>query len=462
VEVTYALEYQGAKKRAMLAQQRRRMTMQRSQTRVRINAWRAALVGSLLIVAIGAAEPIEVGFRGPFYPPGTAGNSRPTAEKPESKLWFNENSWWGILWSTAGNAYHIHRLDPVTQEWVDTGTVVDDRSASRADVGWDGQHLYVVSHVFSEIGQPAPAGQRGELYRFSYNGARKHPYKLDPGYPVEVTGGTSETLVLEKDSASQLWVTWVENGRVMVNHSLNGDDRTWAQPFVLPAAGADSVGEDDISSIISFNGHIGVMWSDQDRSSNGNEGRDPIAVRMLFAVHQDGQDAGSWQSTDVYTPSGDDHINFKALQSDGDGNVFAVIKTDKDAKLIMLLVCKTTLSGCRRKSDWSHFEVYRSKVFDPTRPMLLIDAEKRELYVFAVIEDDSVIDDQRAIYYKKTPIDAISFSTDIGVPFIKSPTDININDPTSTKQNLNSTTGLVVLASDEVSTHYFHNFLTLR
>ena len=443
--------------------------MRRSMSGVRIHVWRVVLMGSLLIGGIGAAQSIEVGFRGLFYPPDTGGNGRPTGEKPESKLWWNDNFWWGILWSTAGNAYHIHRLDPVTQQWVDTGTVVDDRSASRADAGWDGQHLYVVSHVFSEIGEPAPAGERGELFRFSYN-PRKRTYRLDHGFPVEVTGDKSETLVLEKDSTSQLWVTYVEcppapsEGpcKVMVNHSLNGDDRTWAQPFVLPAAGADSVGADDISSIIAFNGRIGVMWSDQDRSSNGNEGREPIAVRMLFAVHQDGQDPFSWQSDEVFTPSGDDHINFKAVQSDGEGNVFAAIKTDKDSKLIILLVCKTSLSGCGKKSDWSHFEVYRSKVFDPTRPMLLIDAEKRELYVFAVIEDDRVIDDQRAIYYKKTPIDDISFSTDIGVPFIKSATDIDINDPTSTKQNLNSTTDLVVLASDENTTHYFHNYLDLK
>ena len=433
--------------------------MQRTSARLRINCWRIALIGTLLIGGIGVAQTIEVGYRGPSYPPDTGGNSRPTGEKPESKLWFNDNSWWGILWSTKRNAYHIHRLDPVSQQWVDTGTVVDDRSASRADVAWDGQHLYVVSHIFSEIGAPAGPGERGELYRFNYNRLRKQPYRLDPGYPVEVTGGTSETLVLEKDSTSQLWVTWVENGQVMVNHSLNGDDRAWGQPFVLPAAGADSVAADDISSIIAFNGRIGVMWSVQDRSSSGNEGREPIAVRMHFAMHQDGQDPFSWQSDEVFTASGDDHINLKAVQSDG--TVFAAIKTDKDAKLIILLVCKTSLSGCAKKTDWTHFEVYRSKEFDPTRPMLLIDAEKRELYVFAVIEDDRVIDDQRAIYYKKTPIDAISFSTDIGVPFIKSATDIDINDPTSTKQNLNSTTDLVVLASDEVSFHYFHNFLDL-
>jgi hypothetical protein len=408
--------------------------------------WHIAVIGSLFVGAAGASELIEVGYLGPFYPAGTGENSRPTGEKPESKLWWNDGVWWGILWSTSGNTYRIHRLDPATQTWMDTGTAVDDRPASRADAGWDGQYLYVVSHIFSEEGAPAPPGHRGELYRFSYSASTKS-YRLNGGFPVEVTGGTSETLVLQKDSTSQLWVTYVENNQVMVKHSRNGNDRVWSDPFVLP--GSEPVDDDDISSIIAFEGKIGVMWSDQRTSS----------IKMRFAVHQDGQDPLSWQTTDVYTPSGDDHINLKSLQTDGAGNIFAAIKTDKDAKLIMLLACKTALSGCRKKSDWTHYEVYRGKEFDPSRPLLLIDAEHSELYVFAMVEDDN---DHRAIYYKKTPIANINFSTDIGVPFIKSATDTNINDPTSTKQNLNSITGLVVLASDEVTTHYFHNYLALQ
>jgi hypothetical protein len=53
------------------------------------------------------------------------------------------------------------------------------------------------------------------------------------------------------------------------------------------------------------------------------------------------------------------------------------------------------------------------------------------------------------------------------VPFIvrraTTDTDVpDINNPTSTKQNLNSVTGLVVLASDENSMHYFHNSLDLK
>lgn len=427
--------------------------MQRSGIGLRRNVWHTALIGSLLLVgSVAAHDPIDFGYRDLWYPPGTGANSSPTGETPESKLWWNDGYWWGILWSGWGNAYHIFYLDPSTQEWIDTGTPVDDRPGSRADVGWDGQHLYVVSHIFSTTGQPAPPGERGELYRFSYEpGTLYYGYSLDPGFPVEVTGGTSETLVLGKDSTSQLWVTYVENNQVMVNHSLNGDDSAWGTPFILPVAQGDAVTQDDISSIIAFNGQIGVMWSDQDEP-----------IRMNFAVHRDGPDPFSWQSTTVYSAFGDDHIKLKAMQSDSEGNVFAAIQTNTDD--ILLLVCRTHFSRCVERADWTVHQVYNGITddeFDPTRPILLIDTDNRELYVFVNVKLSHETG-QTAIYYKKAPIDNIRFPSGVGEPFIQSANDLAINNPTSTKQNLNSTTNLVVLASDETTNDYFHNYLVLN
>src|SRR5215217_7511644 len=67
------------------------------------------------------------------------------------------------------------------------------------------------------------------------------------------------------------------------------------------------------------------------------------------------------------------------------------------------------------------------------------------------------------IYYKKTPLDNISFEDQIGLgtPFIKSSTDTTINNATSTKQTVNSKTGLLVEASDDNSNYYLHNTINL-
>ena len=405
----------------------------------------SASIGNL--ASAQASTPVEYGYRDFTYPSGTGGNSEVTGEKPESKLWWNDGYWWGSLWSSSGNAYHIFRLDLATQVWVDMGTAIDDRITTRADTLWDGTHLYVVSHVFSASGgAPAPAGQRGELYRYSYNAATKS-YSLDAGFPVEVTLGKSETLVLAKDSAAQLWVTYVESWRVMVNHSLNGNDLSWGTPFVLPVGTPAMVSSDDISSIITYNQHIGVMWSNQ---------KTPMTV--YFAVHPANSPDTVWNHVRTYTLSSDDHMNLKSLETDNAGNVFAVVKTSRAADLIVLLVCKNNLNRCKNESDWSAYSVYQGSTYNPTRPILLIDITNRNLYIFTRNQDNA---GDSGIYYKTSSMDNIQFSAGIGTPFIKSSTDTGINDPTSTKQNLNSTTGLVVLASDKGTKRYLHNYLSL-
>ena len=54
-------------------------------------------------------------------------------------------------------------------------------------------------------------------------------------------------------------------------------------------------------------------------------------------------------------------------------------------------------------------------------------------------------------------MDTIAFPSGHGELFIKNTLDAKLNNPTSTKQNVNSTTGLVVLASDQNTRRYLHN-----
>ena len=401
---------------------------------------------------VSASEPVEYGYRDFSYPSGTGDNEEVTAEKPESKLWWNDDYWWGSLWSTSGNAYHIYRLDLGTQSWIDTGTQLDPRKDTKADVLWDqsNQKLYVVSHIWTGSGVYAPPGDRGELFRYSYNSG---VYTLDPDFPVEVNSAKTETLVLEKDATGQLWVTYVQEDssdgeyKVWVNRSLNGDDTAWGTPFILPADDSAIVDSDDISSIITYNNHIGVMWSNQNSSDT-----------MYFAVHPVGAPDDVWTPVRAYSTSGDDHINLKALEADSAGNVYAAIKTSLHAELIVLLVCKNNINRCKTESDWISYPVYQSSTYSPTRPILLIDTSNRNLYVFTRNKDSQ---GDSGIYYKQTSMDNIQFSDDIGIPFIRSSTDTGVNDPTSTKQNLDSATGLVVLASDSGTRYYFHNYMAL-
>jgi hypothetical protein len=380
-----------------------------------------------------------------------------TAEKPEAKLWWNDGYWWGSLWSTSGNAYHIHRLDIASQQWIDTGTRLDARSNTKADVLWDGQpvnpsdrKLYVASHPWTTDGSAASVGHRGQLFRYSYD-AGVQQYTLDPGFPVEVNGARSESLSIAKDSTSQLWVTWVEDRQVMINHSLNGDDTSWGMPFVLPVGAPADVSSDDLSAVAAFDGNkIAVMWSNQSSGRN-----------IHVATHQDGASDNDWQEAVAYGTSGDDHVNVKSF-SDSAGQLFAVVKTESSSTgLIVLLVCENTVTDCTQSSDWASYSVYDTGggTFDATRPILLIDETNRELYVFVSLRLDA--NANRVIAYKRTPLDNIQFAPGTGTVFIEDVNATQINDPSSTHQVLNGSTGLVVLASADDQDRYYHGYLEL-
>ncbi len=403
------------------------------------------------------AQAADIGEPGPSY--AGDGVKTPTADKAQSKLWFQDGSWWGLLWSASANATKIHRLDVATQAWQETATVVDARPSARGDALWDAKtgKLYVVSGttVLSEWNSPpsqeAVTSGSAALHRFSYNPSTK-TYSRDAGFPVTLHNGSTESITVAKDSIGKLWVTYTvvaadNSNRVYVNHSTTSDT-AWGTPFVLPTTNAQ-VHHDDISAVTSFQGDkIGIMWSNQ---RTGHK-------RFYFAIHQDGQPENSWQTEVAYgggvNCSGgcaNDHLNLRQLTSDGSGRLYAAIKTAHQ-NLGQTFVALLVRDG---KGQWTstQFGVVED---EHTRPMVMIDEEHRQVWMFAVAPEEG-----GTIYYKKTPIDNISFAPGAGTPIISSSTDKDINDPTSTKQNVNSQTGLVVLAASRTNSRYWHAHLDL-
>ena len=382
----------------------------------------AAVLACVVCAAGGAAAKATTatGFQAQSYASTTAGSAggAVTGQKPESKLWYAQGSWWATMVVPSSGAHDIYRL--VSGTWVDTGVLVDSESTSREDVLWDGTHLYVLSRTPS-LSEP------NRLRRFSFSGGR---YVLDPGFPVNVPGGGAEAVTIAKDSTGTLWLTYASSDRVkkvMVAHS-NGSDTSWGAAFALPLSPASGLKGDDISAIIAFTDAtgpaIGVAWDNENLQSD------------FFAVHRDGASDSSWsvETTLSGTLQADDHMNLKTFE----GKVYIAVKTATTTPtepLIKLLVRSPT-------GSWSQYPVapYADK---NTRPIVLIDTSARQLYVFLSKGDNPA----HGIYYKQTPLDSISFPS-TATPFIVGANNETINDGTSTKQNLDSTTGIVVMASD--------------
>jgi PKD repeat protein len=392
----------------------------------------AGLLAAFALPAKATGAPGDIGYEGPS---SVGSGSAPTGSKPESKLWWNDGSWWASMWDTASADFHIFKLNTGTQMWSDTGVAIDDRSGTRADVLWDGASgkLYVASHRFSE--SPA-TGYPSRLYRYTYNAATD-TYTRDPGFPVQISNYRTETLVIDKDSTGQLWATWVQGGRVWVNATVCSptcNDAVWGTPF---AVSSTNVKTDDISSLIAFGGNkIGVMWSDQNTATD------------FFAVHSDAQPDNVWTIETALQGPGlaDDHIN---LKTDSSGRVYAAVKTSKTSNpdpLIMLLVRSAA-------GTWSN-HVFGLEQDNHTRPIVEIDEEHGILHMFATSSGSG-----GSIMEKTTPLNSISFAPGKGTPVITDADGV-VNNATSTKQNVSSTTGLVVLAHSS-KTVYFHAFDSL-
>ncbi len=370
----------------------------------------------------------------------------PTGSKPESKIWFNDNSWWAILFNSALHATDIYKLDLDTQTWHDTGTEVDDRPAAKGDALWDqaSGKLYIVSNIHVDSAAPTSSSSNwGRLYRYTYH-TGTGVYSLDSGFPVTVTKGKEETLVIAKDSTGMLWVTYVESSKVMINHS-NGSDNVWGTPFVLPVGTTSrSTESDDISTIIAFGGNrIGVFWSNQKTKND------------YFSIHQDGAGDTAWSAEEIAIGSGvnctgacaDDHINIKA---DSTGKLYVASKTsftNDSQPLINLLV--RSASG-----SWSR-TTYSTHEYTNTRGIVLLDEPHNRLYFFVSSREGG-----GNIDYKVTSMSSPSFVDGNGDLFIDNSKDTHINNATSTKQNITSDSGLLVLASDDDSNFYVHNFTT--
>jgi hypothetical protein len=322
----------------------------------------ALITGLFFLVVWSAQAAANTGFKDFSY----SGVSAPTGQKPQSKLWYNDGFWWGSLFNKTSKRYEIYRFDWNANSWSTTGTLIDARKKSSADAMWNGSNLYIVSAV--------PPGSTGDLgikvMRYSYN-TGTDTYSMDTGFPVTVISLAVETVVMDQDSQGKLWLTYTYSTnnnprKVYVSHTTSSDT-SWLTPFILPATGASNLTTDDISTIVSYNGMIGVLWSNQN---------DDV---VYFAFHIDGASDNVWALNSAMSGQkyADDHLNIKALQADASGQVFAIVKTSlndvggpADRPLIVLL----TLSGT---GLWNQ-RVFGTVADNHTRPILLLDNENRQ------------------------------------------------------------------------------------
>jgi PKD repeat protein len=373
-------------------------------------------------------------------------DNSPTASKPQSKLWFAQNTWWGVMQQPNTLTTSIHSFNTSTQAWTDTGVVVDSRTVptpTQADTLWDGSKLYVAS-----------AGRDGStsgirVSRFTYDTATSKYVPV--GTPQTINNGGVEAAVIAKDSTGRLWVAYTAGsapGRVVRVVVSDTAQTTFGAPFT-PAVDGTAVTTDDIATVVSHNGSISVVWSNQNPDATG-------ATAIYAARHPDtsAPEAG-WSASEkvLNGPSvADDHISLSGVEGNGAGSVFMIVKESADDPAHVDSTGLVKLVVLRPSGVWESY-VHSTVGDDMTRPIILLEPSKGLLHVFATSPVEGGI-----VYKKTTSMDNPSFATGKGDPFIKLAAHTFINNPTSTKQNITAASGMLVLASDQKTGFYVHNY----
>ena len=226
-----------------------------------------------------------------------------------------------------------------------------------------------------------------------------------------------------------------------------GDDNVWSTPAAMPFPEAD-VADDDISSIIAFTvpggDRIGVFWSNQDD------------VKDYFAWQPDGGADNDWTietalaaGTGMQAPA-DDHMN---LKTDSSGRVYAVVKTSNSGSQPLILLLARAAAG-----GWTT-HVVGLNANSNTRPILEVDATTSTLHVFMTgpLNGNGSGQEGGEIVEKTSPTTPISFPTGDGTVVIRDDDSGDMNNATSTKQNITSSSGIVVLAYNDTTLRYWHH-----
>src|SRR2546426_1936719 len=181
-----------------------------------------SLIACGLALALGASSPTTARAAGSVMFPTVSGS---TGEKPQSKLFYHDGYYWGVVRGPDGLAFY----QLVGGTW-QRGAFVDAvlQSSGNADVKWNGTELYVLVYASTP-----------RLYQYTY-AAGTHAWVLASGFPVTVPNPSgSETMVLQQDSSGRPWATTEGWGNLHVYFTTSAAPRSWASSPSVLRAGLD-------------------------------------------------------------------------------------------------------------------------------------------------------------------------------------------------------------------------------
>ncbi len=369
-------------------------------------------------------------------PYGKPGDPSPMGQGGQSELWFNDGAWWGILLDAASQTFRIHEFDWANLAWVDTGIVVEERASARLDVLWDGKHVYVAS-----AGEKVRPTNGIRLSRFSYD-PPTGSYVRDANFPVFLGDTGVRSLGLAKDGSGKLWIAYIDKNSLFVRHSLE-TELVWAAPLTI--ASSAKGGPVDAAAITGTRSGAALVWTET------------TSDLAHIGVHLDTQPQDAWSVTSVRVAGlslGIDELAITATDAPAP-RLYAVLRTSLDAlpnrdRLSPQIVLIESVLGGR-----STVHLVSRVQDEQTQPIVLVDAERRNLYVASVSRSATA----GGIFYTRSGMDPVAFPSGPGLSVMGGEGTASISALTSSKQPISRATGIVLLTADV--THGTYRYVAL-
>jgi hypothetical protein len=325
-----------------------------------------------------------------------------------AQMWVIDDTWWSAF-SDAATGIYFYKL--VGSSFVKGDFIDPSFAAGKPDTLWNGSELFVLVQQ---------SGSLAKLYKYSYS-ATSQSFALISGFPIDLPlAGLAAAVPLHQDSTGKVWATYTSGSNVYVIWSTSADHRTWDTTGVILAPDISAL-TTEVAAITHFGGDkIGVVWGNQNMAE------------YAFRFHRDGDAETNWSAKEIVdccSPDGsvaDDHLSLRAAP---DGRLFLVAKDSIDSGNLHLFVRGVDGSWGQKTA------IDSDPLTQPTRPTLALHVDNDHAYVLYRNSTDG------QTYLSRSAMSSPGFG--LRCVFLTHGTSV-----TSTKQNVNSSTGLVAAHSD--------------
>ncbi|TDQ08654.1 hypothetical protein [Pedobacter metabolipauper] len=345
-----------------------------------------------------------------------------TADKPQSKLWFMDGSWWALLPKSSGPSL----WQRTSKGWIEDPLVSKHLTGypGRVDV-WANDHEVMAVGVASNYLSVYQLKKDKKSWQVKVMGKLSAPKSAD---------NDIETATIVQDKTGCWWVAADVGDQVYVWKSVDGNH--WNEAVEL----GNGINKDDISTLTILPGGIGLIWTDQNQDA------------VKFRFHEDNRT--DWNAVEIIEQgnhTADDHLRSSVSP---DGTLWLATKNSVDEIGKPQLVLRVRhIDGKWKNYPFANLDSIKK----PSRPAVLTTPDTDVVFI-GYTEYNAKDSNLGVIKFARVNLNNKNVIMDIKTvikPEINAEKNtLRINDITSSKDKFPKNGPWIILASDQLGNIY--------